>query len=334
MTIEKYFCSNESVENIRKYCSSTCQTDMFSIVINNETISVPIEVAIAFSSTITNSIANEPTLRKMHYEIQFRDENSINIIKNIINGNNISEDALQNNATFYDICDFCMHLGNMFIIQSYIDKKQLNDDINSLSHSEILQQLDMKQKLSNTVFSQYNKSSICFKNEIKFIAENFMDFIKDEDFIKWSKQIDKIPLLEQIIGSDDLRLDKEDSLLSFLLQLFETNNIFAILFQYLYIEYCSESWVNELINGINISRLFESQSQFSIVQCLTRGCCKLHQACSTSDIIPLESKRYKMKQIAIPYVEGQPLKGIFNYSHEKNNLLLSASSNNNPGNSI
>ena len=90
MTIENYFCSNESLENIRKYCFSTSQTDVFSVFINQETVSIPIEAAIAISSKITNSLANDTTLREMHFQI--------------------------------------MNLGI-----------KINDDIDSLSHSEILQ---------------------------------------------------------------------------------------------------------------------------------------------------------------------------------------------------
>ena len=102
MTKEIYFCSNESLTNIRKYCSSISQMDMFSIIINQETVSVPVEVAIAISSTITNSLVNDPTLREMHFQIKFRDNESINIIKNILNGNVLSKDIFENKSTFYD----------------------------------------------------------------------------------------------------------------------------------------------------------------------------------------------------------------------------------------
>ena len=53
---------------------------------------------------------------------------------------------------------------------------------------------------------------------------------------------------------------------------------------------------------------------------------------SKSSLLSLDSKRYKLKPILIPYIEGKPLNGIFNYANEKNNLLLSASSNNEHGN--
>ena len=336
MTKENYFCSNESLTNIRKYCSSISQTDVFSIIINQETVSVPIEVAIAISSTITNSLVNDPTLREMLFQIKFRDKESINIIKSILKGDILSKDIFENKTTFYDICDFCVKIGNTFIIQSYIDNTEISDDINSLSYTEILQQLDIKQKISNTLFSQNNKLSFCsFTNEVNFIAKNFMDFIVNKDFIEWSKRTENIPLLEQILNSDDLLLDKEDSLLSFLIDLFEINCIFSVLFQYLFIEYCSESCINKLIESIQKSMLFASQSQLSILNCFTKGYLKLHNSYQSSqtNFLPLDSKRYKFKLISLPYIEGKPLNGIFNYSFDKNNLSLSASSNNNPGSS-
>ena len=310
--------------------------DMFSIIINQETVSVPVEVAIAISSTITNSLVNDPTLREMLFQIQFRDNESINIIKSILKGDTLSKDIFENKSTFYDICDFCVEIGNAFIIESYIDNAKISDDINSLSYTEIIQQLDLKQKISNTLFSHNNKFSFCsFTNEVNFLAKNFMEFITNEDFIEWSKRTDNIPLLEQILKSDDLLLDKEDSLLSFLIGLFEINCIFSVLFQYLYIEYCSESCVNKLIDSVQKSMLFASQSQLSILNCFTKGYIKLHNSCKSSEIqlLPLDSKRYKIKPTSVPYNEGKPLNGIFNYSYDKNNLLLSASSNQNPGNS-
>ena len=74
--------------------------------------------------------------------------------------------------------------------------------------------------------------------------------------------------------------------------------------------------------------LFASQSQLSILNCFTKGYLKLHNSCKSSktQLLSLDSKRYKIKPL--PYIEGSPLNGIFNYSYDKNNLLLSASSNN------
>ena len=131
--------------------------------------------------------------------------------------------------------------------------------------------LILKKKILNTLFFKNNKLSFCsITNEVKFIAKNFMDFIANDDFVEWAKQTDNIPLLEQILSSDDLLLDEEDSLLSFLIDLFEINSIFSVLFQYLYIEYCSESRINKLLNSIQKSLLFSSQSQLSIWNCLTK----------------------------------------------------------------
>ena len=80
--------SNECLENIRKYCNSLGEeTDNFIINLNEENISVPIEIAVSISSIITNSLIQDPTLRKMHFYIKFREKESIEYIKNLILGN-------------------------------------------------------------------------------------------------------------------------------------------------------------------------------------------------------------------------------------------------------
>ena len=328
-TKQSFLSSNECLENIRKYCNSLGDDqDIFTIKLNEENISVPIEIAVSISSIITNSLTQDPTLRKIHFDIKFREKDSIEYIKNLINGNDFSQEKLKNESFFYDLCDFCLAIGNYFFIQQFIDNISINEDLSTLSKSEILKQLDYKQKLSN---SSINSSSCCsITNEIKYIANNFMDFISDDEFIEWAKQINNISILEQILNNEELLLDKEDSLVSFILNLFEINNIFAILFQYIYIEYCSESSINKLIDGVNASNLIETQSQLSLFKCLTRGCCKF-----VNNYKPnlYQSKRYKMVNKSIPYNQNNPLKGILNYANDNNNLLLVASSINNPGSS-
>ena len=329
---QSFLSSNECLENIRKYCNSLGDgTDTFTININEENISVPIEVAVSISSIITNSLTQDPTLRKMHFDIKFREKDSIEYIKNLIKGNDFSQEELKNDSFFYELCDFCFVIGNYFFIQPYIDNISVNDDFSALSKSEILKQLDNKQKISSSsIIKSHDSSSFTITNEIKYIANNFMDFIIDDEFIEWAKKIDNISLIEQILNNDDLLLDKEDSLLAFILKLFEINNIFATLFQYIYIEYCSEASINALVDAVNASNIIETQSQLSLFKCFTRGCCKF---VNTYKPNLNQSKRYKMMFKSIPYNQDDPLKGILNYANDNNNLLLEASSNNNPGHS-
>ena len=151
---------NECLENIRKYCNSLGDaTDNFTINLNEENILVPIEIAVSISSKITNSLIQDPTLRKMHFDIKFREKDSIEYIKNIIQGNDLSQEKPKKDSFFYDLCDFCLAIGNYFFIQPYIETISINDDLSTLSKSEILKQLDYKQKISNSSIIKKQDSS-------------------------------------------------------------------------------------------------------------------------------------------------------------------------------
>ena len=324
--MNKVLHSNESLENIRMYCSSLNQTDNFIISINDEIISLPIEVAVSISSKITKSLIQDPSIRKMHFDIEFRDENSLNIIKNIIEGEKLNQENLETNSFILDFCDFCLLIENSFYIQQYIDRLYEDDDISTLSKSKFLQFLNIKQNFS--IFSKNLDFPFYLTNEINFIANNFMDFIANDDFLKWAKEINNISMLELILNSEFLLLDEEDSLLSFILKLVETNNIFAILFHYLYIEYCSESSIKKLMSTVIESNLLESISQLSLFKCFSRGISKFVSTykLSNNDFQRYNSKRYKIKKVSIPYDQNNPLKGILNYANDNNNLLMEASS--------
>ena len=124
-TKQNFLSSNECLENIRKYCNSLGDgTDTFTIILNEENVSVPIEVAVSISSIITNSLTQDPTLRKMHFDIKFREKDSIEYIKNLIKGNDFSQEKLKNDSFFYDLCDFCLAIGNYFFIQPHRSSKK------------------------------------------------------------------------------------------------------------------------------------------------------------------------------------------------------------------
>ena len=318
------FSSNECLENIRMYCNSFNTHDLFEININERSIFLPIEVAVSLSSKITKTLIQDPTIRKMNFDINFRDKDSYDIILNILEGNNssISPSVSSNRNLFYDLCDFCLSFGNSFILQPFFNQKAINEDLESLSTSDLLQQINFKCNLLNYNQNNFNLS---IEDEISYIAQNFDKFIKDECFIEWSKNEHNFIVLDQVISHDALKLSNEDSLLSFIIQLFEINPNFSILLKYVYIEYCSEALIKELISSIEGNQILQTQVQLSIFACLSRRCIK----CLT---LPIQHmKRYIQNYIEFPYDESNPLNGILNYEHANNNLTLIASSNNNPG---
>ena len=316
------FGSNEYLENIRMYCSYLREQDMFHIIINEETISIPVEVAATLSSTITKKLKLDPTLRQIQFHIQFRDKDSIINIKNLLEGKDISIENISNRNSIYDLCDFFILIGNSLLISWLFDNKNIDEDLSEFLTKEIVDQVIIKCKISHsTVSINLSPNITSYEKELAHIAKNFNEFSNDEYFLKWAKNVDNLNILEQLLKREDLSLQDEDSLLSFLIELFKTNNIYSILFQYCYIEYCSNSIINAFIETINESNIFELQSQISIFNCLARRCTK-----TKYQNPPYYFNRYKKMNIQLPFNQNYPLKGIFNYANNYNNLSLVPSS--------
>lgn len=166
---------------------------------------------------------------------------------------------------------------------------------------------------------------------IDYIASHFSEIPKEK-----KKSID-IYFIEKVFESESFKIEDEDSLLSFILELYNFDNKYSVLFQYVVFQNVTEKTLEEFIKQFNIEYI-NSSIWASICQRLLPSK-KFH----------ISDNRYSMNKylksaIEFEYKKGSEMKGVINFLTEKhggnihNNktIEITASSicNNNPENTV
>ena len=143
------------------------------------------------------------------------------------------------------------------------------------------------------------------KNIIDFIAANFESIDKEE-----FKKLD-IEVIEYIISNDSLTLRNENSLLEFVLHLYEENQSYSPLFEYVLFENVNEDIFHKFINKFNISYLNKS-----IWKSICSRFYKLEEKKKTKISLKEEKETSLRHYIDIKdfnYLKGKEFQGIMSY---------------------
>ena len=94
--------------------------------------------------------------------------------------------------------------------------------------------------------------------ELSFISKNFYRISKLDDFKEWSLKEENKTYVESIVKSENLNLEKEDDLLSYLMEINKHGNRFAHLFANVHLEYCSKVVILKYLEMIRSMDAFQN----------------------------------------------------------------------------
>ena len=321
--------SKDYLANLQLYYKNYPSNDFFSIKLNNNEIcSLNLEIAIALSSTITEKLLCDPTIRSLNLNMDFKNEKSPQLISEILQGQsqNVDKSLFSDLNILYDFTNFGLKFGNSSFLKpsKHFFKDIKSFDFESLNIESILFIIQYK-SLTSSIYIDHPSYSI--EEEIKWLSQNFYKIISEPYFIEWSKQLENESLLEAILLDNDLLLENEDQLLSFVIELAKENPRYSKLFSYVYLENCSLKSVKQFIDFFNIRlhNLNISSEIMNMASCLTRRC-----TYNLNKYIKEPMQRYKI--IKYEYQENNPRNGILFNQNQSNNVLLNPSSDNNPNN--
>ena len=133
--------------------------------------------------------------------------------------------------------EFFLELGNY---EEYFRLSPV--DFENLSPENIIDRLKMMAKVTNSETIESDK----FQKIIKYASEHFYEISSEK-----LKTVD-MSLLEEIIKIENLRLEDEDSLLLFILDLYEKNHEYSNLFEYVKFNELSEETMNKFIENFDV----------------------------------------------------------------------------------
>ena len=129
-------------------------------------------------------------------------------------------------------------------------------------------------------------------------------------------------VIECIIKQESLILETEDDLLLFIIKLCEQNNIYELLFEHVWLEYCSVESISKFVQYID-DHVCKDNHLKSIIKCINR---RLIQ-----EQIPMQEKKEKRYihfslESTCEYNEDDPLNGILRKENGNDNIEMKASS--------
>lgn len=263
-----------------------------------------------FTSRIIADILS-PKIRNLHYTDESIDEFYINTDKSSSEmvGEDYFEEFLQLctfdnkklNPEFQELfSQYFYKLGNIdeyFRIQS--------DFLALLTPENAIDRLLKVQKIANSNSDEFNHQQDFMQKLISFIASHFEEFDKEN-----LKRL-SIDFIEEIIQADSLKIADEDSLLQFLIEVYEENPSCSFLFENVIFSNVTEKVLKEFINVFSIENL-NSQIWSSICRRLFKSKLKNKLNCKPSRYIEKVPNFKEFKP-----GEGNEFNGIMRYLTEK-----------------
>ena len=240
------FLSSKPMKNILSVTSKVApelSKSFCSLIFNEKTeVKVPVLVAASLSSSVTKCIEVDPTKRKFTFNATMKNENSniLNSFKSLLEDNIPIQ--LNEEEDFINLASIGLSIGNDELVSPLSER--LKSESSSMSCDNVVGIINMK-----LTFGEDQMGGL--ELETSFIAENFDEMSEREDFINFAKDVKHSQIIEQIIRSDQLKIDEEDVLLSFVIELCKTTLDFSFLFEFVFLEYCSVDKCKELLAFVN-----------------------------------------------------------------------------------
>ena len=318
----KFSLSSKYLENLRSVVGKfeTYKEHKCSIVVNKTfTIEVPVVVAASISSSITKIIENDPTASTFPFTIKHYNESSMQKIKQVIARNASVSIGEEDEEDMQAFAEFGLSIGNEDFVSPL--NKQLEKESSSITEGNVVRILSLKNTFNNKNTGK----------ETTFIAENFDSMSTNESFIEFSKCVSNIRTVEEIIRSDKLKMNNEDTLMTFLLNICAKNeerNRFIHLFEHVLLEYCSIETCRKFL--LFVEETLPSDNMKPLISCIGR---RILQPKIPVD--PENENRNIKARHKQEIVEGKeisiedPLNGILRREYQKGNLIINASSTSN-----
>ena len=238
------------------------QLFLFSILIIDNIIEIPIEFAASFFRKISELLENDSTVREYNINIDFHNQEYIEQILNIFT-NQIEinfEFQIETENDFQDIILFSKELGCDMIL-SYL-KEYYSNEVENLTKENAISILSYSTLIGH--FNIVNKI-------ISFISSHFYDFIEYSDFFEWCLNEENFDHLESILSNENLKIYDENQLLNFILKLSQEDHKYELFFGKIYLEYCDLSSVKLFINYISTQiPEFQIIKIQNILSCISR----------------------------------------------------------------
>ena len=255
------FClSSKYLENLRKTVERfpEFRERMCTIRINESlVIEVPVVVAASFSATITSIVGSDPTTATFSFTLRAKSNSSLDKIKRVLQHN--ESVTLDNDEDIRAFAEFGLCIGNDDFAAPL--RAQLSEESSDIREDNVVRIISTKR-----TFRVEDSTKEC-----SFIASNFESMSQREDFVAFAKDAGNRGIVRGILGSPDLRMESEDTLLAFILRINEgasEENVTSDLFEFIFIEYCSAAKCDEFIRFA--CSVFRQQSVKSLLTCIGR----------------------------------------------------------------
>ena len=295
-------------KNIYSISQQEITNKICTIHINSrQEIKIPLLIAVSFSSVISQMLQIDPLMTDFYIRDEFLGDINTNIINKLIESLNLNEVQLENE----EIAQFAA-LGKAFgstelLLPYQRILKEYEQNINKENIFWII-----KQKVN---FSPNEK----IDSEISYIVSHFSELT--DKLIELGKEIKYYHVIESIVTSENIKLASEDEMLFFVIKLCQHNNIYELLFEHVWLEYCSIEPIIEFIDYIN-KHICKDNHLISIHKCINRRLIQEH--------VPLKIINYQRYDIEnYKYVDNNPLNGILRQEYLKDNVEMRTSSTDN-----
>jgi len=294
-----------AVNNIPCVNEQKCQ-----IILNGTyTIELPTVIAASISNPIAKIIESDPTANKFHFNIPIhgKNNNCLEKIKSVLQNNQTVTIENENDANVF--ASFGLKFGNNDFISPLSEKCQKK--LETLNEENVFSNLEIKR-----IFGIKDISI-----EAEFIATNFQELSQKKSFISFASRKENIETIESVVKSKSLKVDKEDTLLAFLIAINRENahdSRFVSLFDHVFLEYCSPQRCEQFLSFVH-ERSY-TQEMRTLISCIGR---RLIQPIHQLDQ-PFIEGRHKSRGTEI--TNEDPLNGILRREYEKGNVKMNASS--------
>ena len=308
--------NSDFLMNLYSFCSANLRDYFIDVIFGEEKATIPSEVLASISKYFHNTLISDSTIRTINLDdvvkVNFRNNSTKSTIMKLLSDNTYTKQDLSEEDIF-DFFEFGISIGCNLFMKPLIDKYERQNTTNYENEpiQNILSIISNKIILHNNSYANIN-----YDEELTFVSKNLYQYIDKQEFIEWCLDHCNYNAVEQIISNDNVHFNSEDSLLNFILLLSQHSESFINLLRYVLFEYCSISCISNFITFVK-KRIEETNSREEILllfECLSRRCIK--------------ERNKKITEVI--YNSNNPKNGIFGIEYRKQNVLLEASSDNNP----
>ena len=305
--MNKFKIVSPFIENISIISKQEITNRICTIHINNkQQIKIPLLISISFSSVFARQLLYDISVNEFYVNDSSLDNISSEFLEKIKKIFNLEEIQFDNEEEIKQLALFGKIIGNqefMTPLMNFTKEYETN-----LNEENVISLIKLKYSF-NLPFNQ-------METEISHISKNFNLFI--DKLIGLGKDIKYFSIIESIIKHDNFEINSEDDLLTFIIKLCNENKVYELLFENVWLEYCSVDSISKFVEYIN-SNICNDNHIKSIIKCINRRLIQENLPMNLS----IDVKRYSF--VTYDYDDNNPLNGILRQEYLKDNVEMKAS---------